>query len=286
MLVTTFNQMLDQIQAQNRELEEARAELETAGGRAHPRPGRRQQGAGGLLLLRVARPAGAAARDRRLQQGAARRPTRSRSTSRGRHYLDRVRAATQRMSRAHRRPARRWRGSSRQELVRREVDVSALAQRVAAELARRDADRAVRGRDRARAGAQADPQLLAIVLENLMGNAWKFTGKAAERPHRGRPGRETAAARRLLRARQRGGVRHGLCGQAVRRLPAPAPRRRLRGHGHRPRHRAADRDPPRRPHLGGGRGRARARRSISRWSPSHETTGPSSSSRTTPTTSS
>jgi light-regulated signal transduction histidine kinase (bacteriophytochrome) len=60
------------------------------------------------------------------------------------------------------------------------VDVSGLAARVAAELARRDAERAVRVEIAIGMSAHADPQLLTIVFENLMGNAWKFTAKAAD----------------------------------------------------------------------------------------------------------
>ena len=69
---------------------------------------------------------------------------------RGRHYLDRVRAATQRMSELIDDLLALAR-VSRKELVRREVDVSALAGRVAAELARREPARASR-RSRSPAG--------------------------------------------------------------------------------------------------------------------------------------
>src|SRR5690606_32410443 len=55
----------------------------------------------------------------------------------------------------------------------------------------------------------------------------------------------------LLRARQRRGLRHGLCRQALRRLPAAACRFGVPGHRHRPRHRAARRAPARRTRLGG-----------------------------------
>ena len=52
---------------------------------------------------------------------------------------------------------------------------------------------------------------------------------------------------RLLRARQRRRLRHGLRRQAVRRVPAPAHAAGVPGHRHRPRDRAADRPAPRRP---------------------------------------
>jgi len=98
---------------------------------------------------------------------------------RARHYLERVRAGTQRMS-----------GLiddllglarlSRRELVRKKVNVSEVARRVAAELSRHQPARAVRVEIHDGLSAQADSHLLTIVLENLMGNAWKFTGKRAD----------------------------------------------------------------------------------------------------------
>ena len=176
-LVKTFNQMLDEIQARNRELEQARGDLE-----------RRVE----------ARTRDLAAANKELEAFSysvshdLRAPLRAIDgfskvllsnyaktlDDRGRHYLDRVRAATQRMSELIDDLLGLAR-VGRKELARKEVDVSALAARVAAELARRDAERAVRVEIAPGLSAHADPQLLTIVLENLMGNAWKFTGKAA-----------------------------------------------------------------------------------------------------------
>jgi signal transduction histidine kinase len=174
-LVTTFNQMLDEIQKQNRELEQARSDLEqrvdartrelaTANKELEAfsysvshdlrAPLRAIDGFSKVLLVNYA-----ASLDER-----------------GRHFLDRVRAGTRRMSELIDDLLGLAR-VGRKDLVRREVDVSALAGRVAAELARRDAHRAVRVEITGGLCAHADPQLLAIVLENLMGNAWKFTGK-------------------------------------------------------------------------------------------------------------
>ncbi len=98
---------------------------------------------------------------------------------RGRHYLDRVRAGTQRMSELIDDLLGLAR-LGRKELVRREVDVTALAGRIAAELSRRDPARSVAVEIAEGLAAHADAPLLTIVLENLMGNAWKFTSKA---PH-------------------------------------------------------------------------------------------------------
>ena len=97
----------------------------------------------------------------------------------GRDYLNRVRAAAQRMgeliddllqlSRVGRTPLRL-----------EQVDLSALAGAVVAVLQRGAPERTVRVRIAGGLVAQGDPGLLRIMLENLLGNAWKFTGTAAE----------------------------------------------------------------------------------------------------------
>jgi light-regulated signal transduction histidine kinase (bacteriophytochrome) len=66
---------------------------------------------------------------------------------------------------------------SRRELIRRSIDVSEIAQKVANELHSRHPGREVKVDVAPGLRAEGDPQLLAIVLENLMGNAWKFTSK-------------------------------------------------------------------------------------------------------------
>ena len=66
---------------------------------------------------------------------------------------------------------------SRQEMVLQPVDVTELAQRVVAELRSRHPDRQVEVEVAPGLRALADPRLLTIVLENLVSNAWKFTGK-------------------------------------------------------------------------------------------------------------
>jgi two-component system NtrC family sensor kinase len=96
---------------------------------------------------------------------------------RGRGYLLRVRAAAHRMggliddllqlSRV-----------GRAELRRERVDLSAVARQTVAELQRLDTDRAVELVLADRVTAVGDPHLLRIVLDNLLGNAWKFTSKA------------------------------------------------------------------------------------------------------------
>jgi light-regulated signal transduction histidine kinase (bacteriophytochrome) len=69
---------------------------------------------------------------------------------------------------------------SRRQLVRQRVSLSEVAGQVAAELARRQPSRQVRVDVEESLTAEADPQLLTIVFENLMSNAWKFTSKRAD----------------------------------------------------------------------------------------------------------
>ncbi|MBI2922163.1 MAG: hypothetical protein HYY18_14010 [Planctomycetes bacterium] len=69
---------------------------------------------------------------------------------------------------------------TRAEMKRETVDLSALAGSIAAELAGREPGRAVEFRIAPGLFARGDPRLLRILLENLLGNAWKFTSRA---PH-------------------------------------------------------------------------------------------------------
>jgi light-regulated signal transduction histidine kinase (bacteriophytochrome) len=173
-LIGTFNQMLTEIQGQHAEIEEARTTLE-------------QRVADRTSELAVA--------NRELESFSysvshdLRAPLRAIDgfskailfeyapmlDQRGIHFLERVRGGTQRMSRLiddllHLAQV------TRRPLERSEVDVTAVAQEVATELARRNPDRQVSCVIEPDLRASADPHLLAIVFENLLGNAWKFTG--------------------------------------------------------------------------------------------------------------
>ena len=66
---------------------------------------------------------------------------------------------------------------SRKVLTREMVDLSALARHVAAELRGTDPTRHVEFVVAEGVAVLAAPPLLSIVLENLLGNAWKFTGR-------------------------------------------------------------------------------------------------------------
>ncbi len=94
---------------------------------------------------------------------------------RGTHYLGRVRVGTLKMSRLIDDMLHLAR-VTRSTLERRDIHLTAVAEEVAAELARRNPDRHVLCLVEPGLRASADTHLLSIVFENLLGNAWKFTG--------------------------------------------------------------------------------------------------------------
>jgi light-regulated signal transduction histidine kinase (bacteriophytochrome) len=94
----------------------------------------------------------------------------------GRHYLERVRSGTQKMSGLIDDMLHLAR-VTRSNLQRRDVDLADVAAEVAAELTRRNPDRRVEVRIEKNLPAFADSKLLNIVFENLLGNAWKFTAQ-------------------------------------------------------------------------------------------------------------
>jgi signal transduction histidine kinase len=95
---------------------------------------------------------------------------------RGNDYLRRVRNATQRMANLIDDLLKLSR-LTRGELNLATVDLTALAQTVAAELQKSQPQRQASFRIAEGLTATGDPNLLKVVLDNLLGNAWKFTGK-------------------------------------------------------------------------------------------------------------
>lgn len=93
----------------------------------------------------------------------------------GRHYLDRIGAAAKHMGELVDALLELSR-ISRREMGHQPVDLSALAREVAAELQTQDRQRKVEWVVADDLMAQGDANLLSLALQNLMGNAWKFTG--------------------------------------------------------------------------------------------------------------
>jgi signal transduction histidine kinase len=177
-LVRTFNDMLDQIEAQNADLEQAHTDLEA---RVEART--RELAASNKELeafsysvshdLRAPLRAIDGFSKALLEHGTAN------LDEKGRHYLQRVRAATQRMAELIDDLLSLAR-ISRWELARRNIDVSEIAARAAADLANRNPGQGVRIEIQQGLSAQADPRLVTILLENLLGNAWKFSSRTPD----------------------------------------------------------------------------------------------------------
>ena len=94
----------------------------------------------------------------------------------GQDYLQRMRAASQRMGTLIDDLLKLSR-LSRSEMHQEPVDLSALAGEIAAELKQANKKRDVEFVISPGLTAEGDRQLLKIAMENLLGNAWKFTGK-------------------------------------------------------------------------------------------------------------
>lgn len=94
----------------------------------------------------------------------------------GKDYLQRVRAASQRMGQLIDATLRLSR-LTRTKMQPKTLDLSALAKRIAAELRRTQPERVVEFIIAEGITAQGDAQMMGMMLRNLLGNAWKFTSK-------------------------------------------------------------------------------------------------------------
>jgi len=94
-------------------------------------------------------------------------------------YLQRIETGTKKMERLIDEILRLSK-ISRQEMVIQEIDLSALAKEVVRELEDQYPKKHVDIYIAGDLSTQGDPKLLKIALTNLIGNAWKYTGKTAD----------------------------------------------------------------------------------------------------------
>lgn len=96
----------------------------------------------------------------------------------GRHFLSRVRAGSQRMGHLIDDLLSLAR-INRAAIQRSDVDLALLAREIVDELRREGPERSIDVAIVEEAPARGDARLLRVALVNLLGNAWKFTGKTA-----------------------------------------------------------------------------------------------------------
>jgi PAS domain S-box-containing protein len=96
----------------------------------------------------------------------------------GKQYLERVRLGAQRMASLIDDLLELSR-ITRAEIQRQHVDLSEMARSVIHEISRQDPSREVEFVIAPGLHAEVDPRLMRTVLENLLGNAWKFTSRCS-----------------------------------------------------------------------------------------------------------
>jgi len=97
----------------------------------------------------------------------------------GREYIARIRKASSRMADLIY-DLLSLSQSSRRELRRRDVDLSTIADEILETLRTNEPERSVHCDIQPALHAQGDPILLRAVMENLLGNAWKYTRQARQ----------------------------------------------------------------------------------------------------------
>jgi signal transduction histidine kinase len=174
-LVESFNEMLDQIEARDRRLQAARDQLED---RVQERTEQLTASNKELesFCYSVSHDLRAPLRSIDGFSLALEEDYGEKLDAQGKNYIQRVRAATQRMglliddllnlSRV-----------TRAEMQKERVDLTGMAKTVANELGRSDGDRKVEWLIEEGLEAHGDARLLRIVMDNLLGNAWKYTSK-------------------------------------------------------------------------------------------------------------
>ncbi len=96
-----------------------------------------------------------------------------------RHYLERIRAGALRMGQLIDDLLKLSR-STRGELKMQRCDLTGHVQNVLEILRSREPERHVETQVQENMWIEADPRFLKVVLENLLGNAWKYTGQSAQ----------------------------------------------------------------------------------------------------------
>ena len=198
-LTDAFNQMLDRIGDQNRALKASEEELRRYAGELEQRVAERTHELEERNEALRRNAAELAASNTELDAFAysvshdLRAPLRSidgfsqvlledyaaRLDEAGRDSLQRVRAATQRMGTLIDDLLKLAR-VTRAEMRTEAVDLSGMAQDIAAELQRTTPARQVEFAIAPGLGARGDPRLLRVALDNLLRNSWKYTAKQAQ----------------------------------------------------------------------------------------------------------